>query len=101
MSTLSLAKLKTYLPFSGSEYSGSRHSKPTRLLDTLEPEVGFQLVLLPKPEASAIADKHVRTVPELHVKIIGARHLPSLFGLKTVQGYVIKVNTKFCRFDGG
>lgn len=30
-------------------------------------------------------------VPELEVNLIGARHLPSSFGLKTVEGYLVKV----------
>lgn len=30
-------------------------------------------------------------VPQLDVHLIGARHLPSNFGLKTVEGYIVKV----------
>jgi hypothetical protein len=38
--------------------------------------------------------------PELEVHLIGARHLPSNFGLKSIEGYQIKVklfpgDTKF------
>lgn len=37
-------------------------------------------------------NKHPKqNVPELNVHIFGARHLPSLFGLKKVEGYMIKV----------
>lgn len=30
-------------------------------------------------------------VPQLDVHLIGARHLPTNFGLKSVEGYVVKV----------
>lgn len=37
-----------------------------------------------------LTDKII-SVPQLDVHLIGARHLPSSFGLKTVEGYVVKV----------
>ncbi|XP_058829816.1 uncharacterized protein LOC131689062 [Topomyia yanbarensis] len=36
------------------------------------------------------SSSHV-TVPELKVQLVGARHLPGSFGLKSVEGYMIKV----------
>lgn len=39
-----------------------------------------------------IKSTHSISVPELEVNLIGARHLPSNFGLKTVEGYMIKVS---------
>ncbi|CRK98403.1 CLUMA_CG011762, isoform A [Clunio marinus] len=61
--------------------------------DKLEPVVGFQLTL-----HDAANDN--TQVPQLDVHLIGARHLPSNFGLKTVEGYIVKVklfpgSTKF------
>lgn len=93
MASLSMAKLKSYLPtFASSDSLNNRHSKSKRRLDTFEPEVGFLLSLYPSQQRSDVStDKHGHTVPELHVTIIGARHLPAIFGLKTVEGYVIKV----------
>ncbi|XP_044727155.1 uncharacterized protein LOC123290871 [Chrysoperla carnea] len=44
----------------------------------LSPEVGFKII-------------HNCVTKELRVTIIGARHLPSLYGLNSVHGYVIKV----------
>lgn len=96
MSSLSLAKLKALLPFSGTEeYQSHRNrtQKSTGLLSTLDPEVGFKMLLFPGQKQTEI-DKYQRTVPELHVHIIGARHLPAMFGLKNVQGYVVKVYNK-------
>lgn len=89
MSTLSLSKLKSYLPFSSTDYATHRQKSTKRFLDKFDPEVGFHLTLCPKPRSDSNSDKHA--VPELHVNIIGARHLPSIFGLKSVEGYVIKV----------
>ncbi|KAJ2947011.1 hypothetical protein O0L34_g16355 [Tuta absoluta] len=45
---------------------------------SLEPEIGFKLALHPVSKA-------------LYVTVIGARHLPSLFGLSRAHGYLVKV----------
>ncbi|XP_068630385.1 uncharacterized protein [Battus philenor] len=45
---------------------------------SLEPEIGFKLALHPVNK-------------NLYVTVIGARHLPSLFGLNRAHGYLVKV----------
>lgn len=45
---------------------------------SLEPEIGFKLALHPISK-------------NLYVTVIGARHLPSLFGLSRAHGYLVKV----------
>lgn len=88
--SFSLSKLRSLLPGQRSSI-GSSDSRHTL---SLEPEVGFELTLEPKSTSngSTSSDTKFKSgVPELNVHLIGARHLPSLFGLKTVQGYVIKV----------
>lgn len=40
-------------------------------------------------------NKQLNLVPELEVNLIGARHLPSSFGLKSVEGYLVKVISHF------
>lgn len=45
---------------------------------SLEPEIGFKLALHPINKT-------------LYVTVIGARHLPSLFGLSRAHGYLVKV----------
>lgn len=45
---------------------------------SLEPEIGFKLALHPVNK-------------NLYVTVIGARHLPSLFGLSRAHGYLVKV----------
>lgn len=92
MSTMSFAKLKSFLPFTSSDNVSHRHSKSSRFMDNLDPEVGFQLTLYGSQSSESNVEINRRTVPELHVNIIGARHLPTIFGLKTVEGYVIKVS---------
>ncbi|CAG9804657.1 unnamed protein product [Chironomus riparius] len=57
----------------------NRHEK-----DKVEPVVGFKVTLHESASDNTC-------VPELEVNLIGARHLPSNFGLKTVEGYMIKV----------
>jgi len=78
-------KLRALLPGQHSGSNGaSRHSV------TLEPEIGFQITIdNPKNNDQS---KGSTAVPELNVHLIAARHLPSLFGFKIVQGYLIKVN---------
>ncbi|XP_075970611.1 uncharacterized protein LOC142972999 [Anticarsia gemmatalis] len=45
---------------------------------SLEPEIGFKLALHP-------------TSKSLYVTVIGARHLPALFGISRAHGYLVKV----------
>lgn len=45
---------------------------------SLEPEIGFKLALQP-------VSKY------LYVTVIGARHLPSFFGISRAHGYLVKV----------
>lgn len=101
--SLSFSKWKNIL--TGSHNADSMHNTnkkskhATSANEKLEPEVGFKMIL--DPNGSSLknslnaADKNLTNVPELNVHIIGARHLPSLFGLKTVEGYIIKVS-KIC-----
>ncbi|KAH8380402.1 hypothetical protein KR009_010510 [Drosophila setifemur] len=79
-------KLRSLLPGQPSN-GASRHSV------TLDPEIGFQITIdTPKnSEQVLIGGKNAASVPELNVHLIAARHLPSLFGFKIVQGYLIKV----------
>ncbi|XP_017128685.1 uncharacterized protein LOC108146943 isoform X1 [Drosophila elegans] len=77
-------KLRSLLPGQHSSSNGaSRHSV------TLEPEIGFQITI-DNPK-NGDQNKGSTGVPELNVHLIAARHLPSLFGFKIVQGYLIKV----------
>ncbi|CAO1403528.1 unnamed protein product [Diamesa hyperborea] len=62
------------------------NSKSKTDSDSLEAVVGFQIILNPNDNATSST-----SVPELEVNLIGARHLPSSFGLKTVEGYLVKV----------
>lgn len=50
---------------------------------SLEPEIGFKLALHPISK-------------NLYVTVIGARHLPSLFGLSRAHGYLVKVTIDHC-----
>ena len=49
---------------------------------SLDPEIGFKLSLHP-------VSKNV------YITVIGARHLPSLFGLSRAHGYLVKVTSTF------
>lgn len=49
---------------------------------SLDPEIGFKLSLHPVNKV-------------LYVTVIGARHLPSLFGLSRAHGYLVKVTSSF------
>lgn len=78
--------------------------------DKLEPVVGFQLTLYdaandntsgmiffsftPNDNIWSTLNNLLILVPQLDVHLIGARHLPTNFGLKSVEGYVVKV----CKF---
>ncbi|CAH2107314.1 unnamed protein product [Euphydryas editha] len=44
---------------------------------SLDPEIGFKLALHPVNK-------------NLYVTVIGARHLPSLFGISRAHGYLVK-----------
>lgn len=73
--------------------------------ERLAPEVGFKLVLDPgssfsydngdadgeNNNPSPTPPPQSTTVPELQVHLVGARHLPGSFGLKSVEGYMIKI----------
>lgn len=70
----SLNKLKNFLNSNkdgGGQLAGS---------GSLEPEIGFKLSLHPINK-------------NLYVTVIGARHLPSLFGLSRAHGYLVKVTS--------
>lgn len=82
-------KLRTWLPGQHAKDS-ARHSV------TLEPEIGFQITIemhdqKEDNQQSFTAANGSSPMPELNVHLIAARHLPSLFGFKIVQGYLIKV----------
>lgn len=103
--SLSFSKWKNIL--TGTHNADSMHNTKkskhaASANEKLEPEVGFKMILDPNgssPKNSLnAADKNLTNVPELNVHIIGARHLPSLFGLKTVEGYIIKVSKICCCF---
>lgn len=78
--SLAMNKLKSFLPGNKNNASGNNDSRRHTML--LEPEIGFQL---------NITSSNNTNVPELNVNLIAARHLPSTFGFKSVQGYVVKV----------
>lgn len=102
-------KLKNLLLHPASDADGAKATKGNNN-DRLEPVVGFKLVLDPGSTASygssAEADgdnnnpqsysppsngNSPTAVPELQVHLVGARHLPGSFGLKSVEGYMIKI----------
>ncbi|KAJ6625245.1 hypothetical protein Bhyg_16462, partial [Pseudolycoriella hygida] len=87
----SFSNLKDYLPFASTDSKNYRSNKTKRLYESLDPEVGFRLKLTPgdKQKASSSHDSTYNG-PELIVHVIGARHLPSIFGLKRVEGYAMK-----------
>lgn len=105
-------KLKTFLhttsssSLSGESDSQQRKANRANNNERVEPEVGFKLVLDPGPGTSysngnedatngnnnsAAADGAAGSIPELQVHLVGARHLPTSFGLKNVEGYMVKV----------
>lgn len=93
MSSFSFNKLKNFLPNhsqnSSAEKIKQRHSV------SLEPEIGFQLTLGTSESSNTIINGDAAhppaKIPELNINLIAARHLPSTFGFKVVQGYEIKV----------
>ncbi|XP_061397949.1 uncharacterized protein LOC133333673 [Musca vetustissima] len=83
-------KLKSMLPPSLNLTSSSSTAK--RQSENLEPEIGFQLTIeASSPQNSNDPHAPKTVIPELNVHLLAARHLPSLFGFKIVQGYLIKV----------
>lgn len=94
-------KLRSLLPGQHPK-DQSRHSV------SLEPEIGFQITIDTQQQQQnqnqhegagdhqvyRVANGSASAVPELNVHLIAARHLPSLFGFKIVQGYLIKVIKK-------
>lgn len=105
MTSLSITKLKSYLPLGGLDNGRSFRNKSAKNInhDNLVPEIGFQLTLDPgnnnyrhnsmpnnvENDTRETATQH--RVPELIVRVNSARHLPSSFGIKFVEGYVVKV----------
>lgn len=91
----SISKFKAMLPFSGGGGSDSITGRKSKgFMDKLDPEVGFEMSLVPnqtRKDSDSNGNNSKCQVSELHVKIVGARHLPSIFGLKTVEGYMVKV----------
>lgn len=91
-------KLKTLLH--SSSLDGSKANRANNN-ERLEPEVGFKLVLDPGSCAGyengneaanqPSAANGSSSIPELQVHLVGARHLPVSFGLKSVEGYMIKI----------
>ncbi|GAB0093217.1 uncharacterized protein DMENIID0001_082930 [Sergentomyia squamirostris] len=89
--SLSFSKLKSLLNNDGKS---SR-----KVFEKLEPVVGFKMQLVPgNCASSAPCDQEggrssiaASNVPELYVHLIGARHLPVTFGLKSVEGYMVMV----------
>ncbi|KAH8301113.1 hypothetical protein KR018_001857 [Drosophila ironensis] len=77
-------KLRSLLP-------GQAANGASRNSVALEPEIGFQITIDTPKNTDPGGIKSSATVPELNVHLIAARHLPSLFGFKIVQGYLIKV----------
>lgn len=104
-------KLKTFLHTSSPDVeSQQRKVNRANNNERLDPEVGFKLVLDPGASArydnddeeggdggannnqpSAANGSSVAAIPELQVHLVGARHLPVSFGLKSVEGYMIKI----------
>ncbi|KAH8307318.1 hypothetical protein KR044_009964 [Drosophila immigrans] len=79
-------KLRNLLPGQQSKES-ARHSV------SLEPEIGFQITIETHEQQNQSSNGGAAS-PELNVHLIAARHLPSLFGFKIVQGYLIKVSAR-------
>ncbi|XP_055687904.1 uncharacterized protein LOC129792638 [Lutzomyia longipalpis] len=86
--SLPFGKIKNLLGAS----DGGRSSR--KVFEKLEPVVGFKMNLVPGnvPTTQESGSQNVAsTIPELCVHLIGARHLPATFGLKSVEGYMVMV----------
>jgi hypothetical protein len=98
----SVSKLKSMLPLAKTDLSNLSINRKTN--ERLEPEVGFKLTFEPSGTPSTADGKNGKKtnsehqVPQLNVLLIGARHLPTSFGLKSVEGYMIKVSTSFLSY---
>lgn len=93
-----MQKLKSILPGTpqtAKKTTTTPSSPVKRQTDILEPEIGFQISIELHEQSSSGTEfnGNKALVPELNVHLIAARHLPSLFGFKIVQGYLIKVST--------
>lgn len=97
--SFSFSKLKSFLPINQSENNATTRIFNKRSSDKLEPEIGFKLILAPNGNygSSPGSSNQQKNIPELNVHITSARHLPTSFGLKSVEGYLIKVS--FYVFD--
>ncbi|XP_055534508.1 uncharacterized protein LOC129723990 [Wyeomyia smithii] len=103
-------KVKTLFHSTSLDGAAASHkSNRANNNDRLEPVVGFKLVLDPglstgcdngngdasgtinSSNQTTAANESNATVPELQVHLVGARHLPSSFGLKNVEGYMVKI----------
>lgn len=92
--SFSFNKLKQFLP-TKTNYentpqatAGSGSNKLNGVTGKIEPEVGFKLTL---DTGKARTSKEKDRLPELNVHLLSARHLPTSFGFKSVQGYMVKV----------
>lgn len=91
--SFSFSKLKSFLPINQSDNTTPKFFNK-RSSDKLEPEIGFKLILAPNGNygSSPGSSNQPKNIPELNVHITSARHLPTSFGLKSVEGYLIKVS---------
>ncbi|KAI9587165.1 uncharacterized protein LOC119632605 [Glossina fuscipes] len=94
--SFSMQKLKSILPGTPQTVKKTTSTTSTtvkRQTEILEPEIGFQISIELHEQSSSGAEfnGNKALMPELNVHLIAARHLPSLFGFKIVQGYLIKV----------
>lgn len=92
--TFSLDKLKTFLPSTGlfddsKEPDTDNNEDSTSIFTKIEPEVGFKLLL--EGVSKSVGKREKDRPAELHVHLIGARHLPGTFGLRSIKGYMVKV----------
>ena len=97
--SLTIDKLKNLLPNSRNNNLKIINDKNKNSLTNLIPEVGLKLILEPNTgqmynqQQNTSNASRVNNVPELNVLLMSARHLQSTFGLKSVEGYVIKVRS--------
>ncbi|XP_055625402.1 uncharacterized protein LOC129768053 [Toxorhynchites rutilus septentrionalis] len=110
--SLSISKLKNILHTSPTDGATTtqqqRKANKANNNERLEPEVGFKLTLDPgscadydegevveggsrKSQPPQTNESSAAAIPELQVHLVGARHLPTSFGLKSVEGYMIKI----------
>lgn len=106
-------KIRTVLPGSLQQSSmPSKRQQQNAANENVVPEIGFQISIVSNErttlnEANGVMNGGLNEaasacsalVPELQVHLIAARHLPALFGFKVVQGYLIKVSSKFLKLS--